>query len=137
MTAGLPGSGIGGLFYIVCALLMPFIEFGQTLRGRSNPERWKNVARHSGLAWAIVVVVERSVWFVRIGLERLTASPAGDVAEVVADSAQGPQVAPFIVTAACLTGILLGAIVLRLALARKTAGRVVPSAELAVQLSDL
>jgi len=44
MTAGLPGVGIGGIFYILCALLMPFKELFSTIRRRSSVKRWKLVA---------------------------------------------------------------------------------------------
>jgi hypothetical protein len=41
MNAGLPGTGIGGVFYLLCALIMPFIELINLLRGRSSLERWQ------------------------------------------------------------------------------------------------
>jgi hypothetical protein len=33
VTAGLPGAGIGGLFYLLAALLMPLVELGRWLAG--------------------------------------------------------------------------------------------------------
>jgi hypothetical protein len=53
MTAGLPGTGIGCLFYLVSALCMPFIELYMTCRGRSSRQRWKLVATQLGLALGI------------------------------------------------------------------------------------
>lgn len=57
MTAGLPGTGLGGLLYVVLALLMPLRELYLTARGRSSRERWRVVARQAGLALAVVVVL--------------------------------------------------------------------------------
>jgi len=40
MTAGLPGFGLGGVFFIISALLAPFVELIMTARGRSSRARW-------------------------------------------------------------------------------------------------
>jgi hypothetical protein len=57
MTAGLPGTGLGGLLYVVLALLMPLRELYLTARSRSSRERWALVARQAAMALAIVVVL--------------------------------------------------------------------------------
>jgi len=44
MFAGLPGTGIGGVFYILLTLFMPLRELYLTARGRGSVERWKFVA---------------------------------------------------------------------------------------------
>jgi len=44
MTAGLPGIGIGGIFYMLCGLWMPFKELFYTFSRRSSIKRWKVVA---------------------------------------------------------------------------------------------
>ena len=54
MNAGLPGTGIGGVFYLVSALLMPFLELFRTLRGESGLERWVLVARQLLMAGTIM-----------------------------------------------------------------------------------
>ena len=40
-NAGLPGTGLGGLFYLLLAFWMPFAELPRTLRGRSSRARWR------------------------------------------------------------------------------------------------
>jgi hypothetical protein len=55
MTAGLPGVGIGGIFYLVCAFLMPFVELGNTLRGRTTKKRWKIVATQFIILCSIIL----------------------------------------------------------------------------------
>ena len=62
MNVGLPGTGIGGLFYIVTALLMPLFELIQLLRGRSNAARWRCVAAQTGMATAIVAALWATAW---------------------------------------------------------------------------
>jgi hypothetical protein len=62
MMAGIPGSGIGGLFYLLSALWMPVKELGLTLRGRSSWLRWKLVGLMSGIAMGVVGVVWLSGW---------------------------------------------------------------------------
>lgn len=59
-SAGLPGTGLGGLLYILLALLMPFHELYLTMRGRSSRERWKVVAKQFAIACGILVGVELS-----------------------------------------------------------------------------
>lgn len=59
-SAGLPGTGLGGLLYIVLALSMPFHELYLTMRGRSSLDRWKIVAKQFAIACGILAGVELS-----------------------------------------------------------------------------
>ena len=54
MTAGLPGTGIGGVFYLLSALLMPLFELVNTLRGQSSWGRWAMVFRQLAMASGII-----------------------------------------------------------------------------------
>lgn len=56
MFAGLPGTGIGGIFYLLLTLWMPINELYLTLDGRSSMERWKFIVGRWSL-FALVVVV--------------------------------------------------------------------------------
>lgn len=62
MNVGLPGTGIGGLFYIITALLMPFFELVQLARGRSSAARWRGVAEQAGMALAILASLWATAW---------------------------------------------------------------------------
>lgn len=57
MTVGLPGVGIGGIFYLVSALTMPVRELARTLRRESTFARWRFVLRHWMLAIGILVAL--------------------------------------------------------------------------------
>ena len=56
-NAGLPGTGLGGLFYVLLALWMPVAELRATLRGRSSPARWRAVGAQFALACGIIAAV--------------------------------------------------------------------------------
>ncbi|HSL69501.1 MAG TPA: hypothetical protein VK864_04625, partial [Longimicrobiales bacterium] len=60
MTAGLPGSGIGGLFYLIGAVAMPFRELARRLGGR--PRRGALVASQAALALSIIVALWATGW---------------------------------------------------------------------------
>ena len=62
MTVGLPGAGIGGLFYLLTAFLMPVRELGLTLRGRSSVKRWRGVVLQVGLAAGIIGGLWVTAW---------------------------------------------------------------------------
>ena len=64
MIAGLPGTGIGGLFYLLSALLMPFLELLATLRGRSSAERWRVVRDQTLIAGGIILGVSGTYWII-------------------------------------------------------------------------
>ena len=67
MTAGLPGSGIGGLYYLLLALWMPFYELWLTLRGRGDRRRWALVLKQSSMAAGILC----ALWGEGLLLKRL------------------------------------------------------------------
>jgi hypothetical protein len=63
MTPGIPGLGLGGLFFIISALLAPIFELIQTIRGRSSRARWRLlVIRQAALAASIVLATAAALW---------------------------------------------------------------------------
>ena len=71
-NAGLPGTGIGGLFYILLALSMPFVEASRALRSRSGPRLWQQVFTQFTLACGILAAVAATV----TGYLRLADAPS-------------------------------------------------------------
>jgi len=58
MNAGLPGIGLSGVFYVVSALLMPFVELGRAISRRPRRRSWRLVMGH----WCIAVVMICAMW---------------------------------------------------------------------------
>lgn len=61
MNPGLPGTGIGGLFYIVSALWMPVCELWRWSRGRPTG-RWPLVAKQFAIAVGVLAAVGGVFW---------------------------------------------------------------------------
>ena len=57
MSAGLPGLGLGGVFFLLQALVAPLFELGRAARGRSTPQTRHAVARQFAIAVGMVVLV--------------------------------------------------------------------------------
>lgn len=58
MSAGLPGLGLGGLFFILSALVAPVFELGRMARGRSSVAARRAVARQFAQAALMVVAID-------------------------------------------------------------------------------
>jgi hypothetical protein len=61
MNPGLPGAGIGGLFYVLSALWMPVCELWRLRRG-DNPGQWVLVGRQVAIAVGIVAAMSGVFW---------------------------------------------------------------------------
>ena len=57
MFAGLPGIGVGTLFYVLMALLMPLWEIPRVIQGTSSLARWRMIVRQLFFASGIVATV--------------------------------------------------------------------------------
>ena len=73
MNVGLPGTGIGGLFYLLLAVLMPLHELWRMARGRTGAQRWKMAALQSGVAVGILSALWGEGWLI----QRASASASG------------------------------------------------------------
>jgi hypothetical protein len=87
MSAGLPGCGLGGLFFVVCALLAPAWEIVRTVRGRSSLAAWTQTMRQFGLALGMVAafdLVRRALGAGSVGLHAVAVTAAVLVSVLVA-----------------------------------------------------
>lgn len=100
MTAGLPGVGIGGMFYLATALLMPFRSLWSVLAGRPADARWGLALRQAAIAAGILGAVWATGW----AIGWLIAAFAAPVA--AGNGAGEPTAAP--VRNAVRTATLLG-----------------------------
>ena len=55
MNVGLPGAGIGGLFYLLCALVMPIKEVFLTITRPKHKFRYRLIATQLSIAIGIVL----------------------------------------------------------------------------------
>ena len=62
MIAGLPGTGVGGIFYFMLAAAMPVVEFFKTMRGKSDFRRWAFIALQLTFVVWIIVGIWAEVW---------------------------------------------------------------------------
>jgi hypothetical protein len=111
VSAGLPGIGLGGLFFIVSALLAPVLELWRTLRGRSSPAAWRAVGRQFAQAVAMIVAIDVAL---RLTFLCLEGTGLGDMPS--ADGATVLPLAPIAVTTAILATVLIAAKLIDLAL---------------------
>jgi hypothetical protein len=61
MNPGLPGLGIGGLYYILSALAMPLFALAHVLR-RSPQSRWRLALRQCVIALGIAASMSLAFW---------------------------------------------------------------------------
>ncbi len=82
MNAGLPGTGVGGLFLILIALWMPFRELYRTFRGQSSGARWRFVALQLGLALSVILSLLATYWLVALALTPIATQIGASVQQV-------------------------------------------------------
>ena len=80
MSAGLPGIGLGGLFFILSALAAPLVELARAARGQSSVARWLHLGRQFALAVAMIAAVDvtlQLVYMIVSGVGFAQPSPGG------------------------------------------------------------
>lgn len=111
MFAGLPGIGVGTLFYVLMALWMPFRELPRVVKGTSSVEQWRMIVRQLLFAGGIVATVmfsERMLLWILGESKVAPFSPAayvhGELGARVGDSLLA---APVTASLLLLAGVLL------------------------------
>jgi len=111
MTAGLPGTGIGGLFYILLVVLLPLRELLLTITGRSSLARWRSILKLAVMSAGIVLALLGESLLLKAGFSWLSqAAPKGSAihqASVVAMNGVVPWLAaaPFIILLVLLSSM--------------------------------
>lgn len=117
MNPGLPGAGVGGLFYILSALWMPVCELWRLRRGDA-PAQWPLVARQFAIAVGIVASMSGVFW----GLD--TVFPLKEAAVQAAGHAHAMmwslRVSALMVTSGVLAAVLGTVHLVRLCLRLRT-----------------
>jgi hypothetical protein len=68
VSAGLPGLGLGGLFFIISALLAPLPELWRLIRGRSSVAAWRMIGRQLGQATLMIAAIDVSLRLVSLAI---------------------------------------------------------------------
>ena len=110
MTAGIPGAGIAGMFYLGSAFLMPFQEVRRAAEGQSTAMSRRLVTRHFLIALSMVA----TLWATALLLEHLimllvSASTMRQLPPLLTYSA-------FVISSVTLVSILGGVQLMRLVL---------------------
>jgi hypothetical protein len=71
VSAGLPGVGLSGIFFILSALVAVPLELRRTLQRRSSLARWAAVLRHFAFAIVMIGSLELFYAIVHLSLARL------------------------------------------------------------------
>lgn len=119
MTAGVPGTGIGGLFYLAAALWLPVRAIIRQMRG--VPASWRTILGNAGLALGILA----GIWGTGLLLGWMLAPAVRGTGEILAASGDGrSHQANLVRWGAFLAGYMTLAVVLgAVQVARFLAGR--------------
>lgn len=111
MSVGLPGTGVGGLFYLVTALLMPFREGYRALIGAGDRPSRRTVVRQVAITVGVLAGIWATGWL--LGLMLSQAPAVADLVKVVrGPAARASNVLRTISLVAAFTtlGAVLGAV---------------------------
>ncbi|MCX6559062.1 MAG: hypothetical protein NTZ26_00980 [Candidatus Aminicenantes bacterium] len=107
MTAGVPGTGIGGLFYLAAALLLPLRGIWRRLR--RVPVAWPKIVGNTGIAAGILLGIWATGWILGLLVVPSAKSIAG---AAVATGLKSVHARNFIRWAALAAGYITLAVVL-------------------------
>ncbi len=115
MNPGVPGTGIGGLFYILSALWMPICEVWRRQQGDA-PRPWPLVARQFAIAVGVVAAMTGVFWALdTFMLDQVAARAAGKVHVI-----SSLRVSALLVTSGVLVTVLGAVHLVRLCLRVRT-----------------
>jgi hypothetical protein len=126
MTVGLPGAGIGGLFYLISALAMPFHAIARRIGARSGVAktgddraiRWALISRQVVIAAGILVALWTTGWVLAA---LLIANP--DVLGHAQSTAAGEKLPNVLRAAAVIVSLItLGIVLVAVQIARLVVG---------------
>ena len=131
MSVGLPGSGIGGVFYLLSAMWMPVHSAQRTVRGKTT--RLRVMLLQTTLALLIIGALWGTGWLIDLVL---TAGPTSHAMRAAVgkggDSSNLPTIfraATFAMTFGTLALVLLAVQVLRFVVPRRAAAVAPPNAD--------
>ena len=115
MPAGLPGTGIGGMFYLISALATPLWEAYLRVRGRRS-RGWRLAVTQTALAGAILAGLWATGWLLGLAL---SASRRLLPAAITPHPGNLLPAVALLISAGTLAVVLLGVELLRLWVRRR------------------
>ena len=111
MTAGLPGTGVGGLFYMLSGVLMPFREAYRAVRGKSDARSRRLVGYQTLMALGVVAGIWVTGWLLGLMISWAPAVSAAvhGAGPVATHASNVVRVMAFFIAFATL-GLVLGAV---------------------------
>jgi hypothetical protein len=116
MSAGLPGLGLGGLFFIFSALVAPFRQLLRTFRGHGRTGDWAMIGRQFAQAAVMVAAIDLAL---RLAYLAIDAAGLGNTPSAV--SATVIPLTLIGITSALLVGVLATAKVADIAVRARAA----------------
>lgn len=136
MAAGLPSTGIGGIFYLLLVLWMPLRELHLTFQGRSSLARWRGIAMHWFVVGCMIGMIFGQGYLMDAMCEwLLKISPldsSWQLASMLLDDASSPA---FALTPFVLLGVVLGAVHVARAMAHRQPATPLPASTTAQQVA--
>jgi hypothetical protein len=118
MFAGLPGIGVGTLFYVLIALWMPVREIGFLVTGRSSWARWRLIVTQLVFATCIIASVAAAdrllVYLLGVNQPQATGPARWLNDELGTRVPESVLAAPIVASVLLLCGVLLAVQVARL-----------------------
>ena len=114
MIAGIPGTGIGGIYYILLALMMPVQETCRLCVRRSSAERWLQVAAQTGNALGILITAWLTGWLLIHTFAVLRIHGLGSQSQAVKTMTNIMSVSTFHLALVVLGSVILSVHILRL-----------------------
>jgi hypothetical protein len=65
MVVGMPGTGLGGIVYLLLALFMPLRELARRAAGLPGRRRWRVAWSQAALSVAVIVTLLAEAWLIR------------------------------------------------------------------------
>lgn len=124
MTAGVPGAGIAGLFYLACALLMPLRHLTRMVASPRVSHSWAFVGRLVAMAAAMLASLWLGAWAIGWVVAAATTTAGGPASEATLALPRGVVRGVAWLTAGTLVAVLGAVELLRLVL--RPARRVTP-----------
>jgi len=70
MTAGIPGTGITAIFYVLLVLMMPVHELFRTFRRQSRWKRWRQIAALNAMVYLGAGLMWIEGWLLAIWIQK-------------------------------------------------------------------